>query len=86
MLVYIKTSEGRSFRFPVPLVFLSLGLSIGSPIAGIAARNMDESIRRNLEAIDFKLLSKCVKGLKKYKGLRIIAVKSAKGEEVVITL
>ena len=86
MRVYIKTAEGRSFRFPVPLWLVRLVLSMGSPVIGIAAGHIDESVRKNLDAVDFKSLSRCIKDLKKHKGLQIIAVKCANGEEVEITL
>ena len=86
MKVYIKTGEGKKIRVPVPLVLIRLGLSLGSIGAVIARNFVDEQTRNYLDAVDFGSLSHCFRDLKRYKGLRIVDVKSASGEEVVITI
>ena len=86
MKVYIRTSEGKKFRFPVPIALVRMGLGMGSICSSIAGRYVDEQTRKYIDAIDFKLLSQCIGDLKEYRGLKLVEVKSANGEEVTIVI
>lgn len=86
MKVQIRTSEGRKFKFYVPMILVRFGLRTGFLGALIARNFVDDQTRNYLDAVDFRLLSHCLGDLNKHKGLKIVDVKSANGEEVAITI
>lgn len=86
MRVYIRTAEGKKVRFPVPIGLIRFGLSVGSVGVKIARRFVDDQTRNYLDVVDFKMLSHCINDLKRYKGLRIVDVKFANGEEISVTI
>lgn len=86
MWVYIRTAEGRSFRLPVPIWFVRFGLNMTPYAMKLGGDHIDDSVKKVLAAIDFKLLSQSFKELKQFKGEKIIQVKTSTGEEVEITL
>lgn len=84
MKIYIKTAEGKVLRFPLPMSLIRMGLSLGNVGINIARKHVDENTLKLMESIDFRLLGQAIGGLKKYRGLPIIDVKSSTGEEVRI--
>lgn len=84
MKIYIKTDDGKKFSIPLPMWMIKMGLSI--PTIKIAAKYLKEEDKKYIEQIDFKALSQNIGELKKYKGLKIVDVKSKDGTEVTITV
>jgi hypothetical protein len=86
MKIYIKTTEGRVLRFPLPMSLVKLGLSCGHYGIRAARKHVDKETLQYLEAIDFRLLGNSINELRYYKGLRIVDIKSSTGEEVSIII
>ena len=84
MRVYIKTSEGRNLRFPLPMGLVRFGIGLGSMVTRISRRHLDEETRRYLDALDWGMLSRSFGELRYYKGLKLVDIKSSTGEEVTI--
>jgi hypothetical protein len=86
MKVYIKEGAGRRFFIPVPLSLLRFALLLGNVGIRIARKYVDEQTLRYMESVDLKQLSSNIKYLRSYKGLTIVEVRSADGDEVVIKI
>ncbi|MDF2673922.1 MAG: hypothetical protein K0R09_2187 [Clostridiales bacterium] len=84
MRIYIRTDEGKKFWIPLPMWMIRLGLS--SATIRIATKNLREENKKYIEQIDFRALSQNIKELKKYKGLKIVDIKSKDGTKVTITV
>ena len=84
MRIYIKTDDGKKFSIPIPMWIISLGLS--NATIKIATKNLKPEHKKHIEQIDFSVLSQNIGELKKYKGLKIVDVKSKDGTEVTITV
>jgi hypothetical protein len=84
MMIYIKTNEGRRIKFPLPMSLVRFGLNCGNLAARLSKRYVDEDTLKYIESVDFKMLSKSMVELKKYKGLKLVDIKSKTGEEVTI--
>lgn len=84
MKIYIKEKEGKRYFIPVPISLVRAGLFFSSAGMKIAKKHIDEDTMKYIETIDFKILSQQFKYLQKYKGLRLVDVKSKDGDEVTI--
>lgn len=84
MRIYIKTSEGRTIKFPLPMSLVRFGLSLGDIGIRIARKHVDEETIRLMEFVDLRMLSMVIGDLRQYKGLQIVDIKSSNGEEVRI--
>lgn len=86
MRVYIKEGTGRRFFIPVPLSILRFALAFGSVGIRIGKKYVNEETQRYMESVDLKQLSQSINILRNYKGLTIVDVRSADGDQVVITI
>jgi hypothetical protein len=84
--VYIKEKEGKRYFIPVPLSLIRAGLFFSSAGMKVARKHIDEETMKYIESIDFKLLSQQFKYLQRYKGLKLVEVKSKDGDEVTIII
>lgn len=84
MIVKIKDEDGKRFCIPVPMWIIRLGLS-RFVIKRIKKHIKDDDLKF-LDTIDFKALSKSFKELKKYKGLKMVDIKSGDGESIEIII
>jgi len=50
------------------------------------SRYLSDQQREVLDCIDFKVLAKSMKVLKRYRGLKIVEIRSKEGEEISITI
>ncbi|TJX63275.1 hypothetical protein E8P77_15290 [Soehngenia saccharolytica] len=86
MKIRIKDSNGNKIILPIPFKLLILGLDITPYIMKKTSLHMSDEQREVLDCIDFKILSKSIRDLKHYKGLKLLEVTSKEGEEVSITI
>lgn len=84
MKIYIKTDEGIRFHIPLPMWMIKMGLS--NTTIKIAAKNLKPDEKKHLEQINFRAIAKNIGELKKYKGLKIVDIKTNDGTEVKITV
>jgi hypothetical protein len=84
MRIYIKTDDGKKFKIPLPMWMIRLGLS--NTTIKLATKKLKPEDKKHIEQINFNELSKNIGELKKYKGLKIVDVKSKDGTEVTITI
>ncbi len=82
MIVTVK-SEGKRFKIPFPTRLLTSKLVLRI-IKRVCIKNIDEDQIKYLEAIDFDSISNSMKLLKKYKGLKIVDIKSKDGDIIEI--
>ncbi|MBU5591821.1 hypothetical protein KQI89_08585 [Clostridium sp. MSJ-4] len=82
MIIIIK-AEGRKFKIPLPTRLLTSKFVLRI-IKRECIKNMDEDQMKYLEVIDFDSISHSMRLLRKYKGLKIVDIKSKDGEAVEI--
>lgn len=82
MIVKIKDKDGKRFCIPVPIWIIRLGLS--RYVINMIKKHVKDDGLNFLGTIDFKALSKSFRELKKYKGLKMVDIKSGNGESVEI--
>ena len=86
MRIFIKEAGGRRFSIPCPLALATFGINLGGFGVRIARRYVDKEIAQYMDSIDFRALALSFNELKRYKGLKIVEVKSGTGEEVTIII
>lgn len=86
MRVYIKLSNGRSFKIPAPIGLVKAFLGFGNFGVSIARKYVPEEQRQYVDCIDFRELRKGFDVLKDYKGLKMVEVKAQDGTEVTIII
>ncbi|KAJ48751.1 hypothetical protein BD780_000853 [Clostridium tetanomorphum] len=86
MRIYIREKNGKRFFIPIPLSIASLGCRIASYAIEKSGKNLNQQQRDIIDCIDFNELAKSIKYLKGYRGLKLVEVTSADGDEVTITL
>jgi hypothetical protein len=86
MKIYIKDNKGKVLRIPAPLSLVSGCLRIANFIIPRVKDHMPEDSRAYVDCIDFNELADGLRYLRKYKGLKLVSVKSSTGEEVEITI
>ena len=86
MRIYIKTNDGKSFRFPAPIWLVKGALGLGDFGLSIGRKYIPEDQRQYVDNIDFRELRKGFDVLKEYKGLTMVDVKSSDGTEVTIII
>ena len=84
MKVYIKLSNGRRLKFPVPIVLIKMVLSLGGFGVSIARRYVPKHQLQYFDSINFKELRHGLDVLKDYKGLKMVDVKTEDGTIVTI--
>lgn len=84
MIVTVK-SEGKRFKVPFPTRLLTSKLVLRI-IKRVCIKNADEAQKKYLEDIDFNSISNSMKLLKKYKGLKIVDIKSKDGDVIEIII
>lgn len=88
MRIIIKTNDGKRIKIPLPMWLIRFGLS--KPFIRFVSKRIKGKWKgkgeKYLTNIDFHALSKELKVLKKYKGLKILDVKSSTGELVEIKI
>lgn len=81
MRIYVKTN-GMKFFVPVPLCIVNLGISlIDTPLVQM---HIPEKDKRYVNMINYNSLRKCISDLRRYKGLKLVEVKTKDGTEVTI--
>ncbi|WP_261856646.1 hypothetical protein [Clostridium folliculivorans] len=86
MRIYIREKHGRKFFIPVPLSIASFGCRIASYAIEKSGKHLNQQQRDIIDCIDFDELAKSIKYLRGYRGLKLVEVTSADGDEVTITL
>ncbi|HOK62459.1 MAG TPA: hypothetical protein PK083_00885 [Soehngenia sp.] len=86
MKIYLKYSNEGKITLPIPFRLLILGLDITPYIMKKTSRYLSDQQREVLDCIDFKVLAKSMKVLKRYRGLKIVEIRSKEGEEISITI
>lgn len=86
MRIYIREKTGRKFFIPVPLSIAGAACKIVEFVFKRIDKHIDAQTKEILDCIDFNELSKSLKYLKGYKGLKMVEVKSKEGDEVTIIL
>jgi len=84
--IYLKYSNEGKITLPIPFRLLILGLDITPYIMKKTSRYLSDQQREVLDCIDFKVLAKSMKVLKRYRGLKIVEIRSKEGEEISITI
>lgn len=84
MIVKIKDEDGKRFSIPIPMWIIRLGLS-RFVIKKIKKHVKDDNLKF-LDSIDFRELSRSFGELKKYKGLKMVDIKSGDGESIEIII
>ena len=84
MKIYIKLSNGRSFKIPAPIGLVKAALGLGGFGVSIAKRYIPKEQIQYIECIDFRELRKSFDVLKDYRGLQLVDVKTEDGIEVRI--
>lgn len=82
-MIVTVNSEGKRFKVPFPTRLLTSKLVLRI-IKRVCIKNADESQKKYLEDIDFNSISNSMKLLKKYKGLKIVDIKSKDGDVIEI--
>lgn len=86
MKINIRTETGKRFYLPAPMWIVKLGLRLGNAGIRIAGKHINEETKAQLQQIDFRELSRQFEELNKYKGLKIVEIKSKDGSEITITV
>ena len=82
--IYVKLSNGRSFKIPAPIGLVKVALRLGGFGISIARRYVPKEQIQYFDSIDFKELRKGLDVLKDYKGLKMVDVKTEDGTLVTI--
>jgi len=82
--IYLKVENGIQWFIPAPLWLLKAGVGMGDFWMKIAKKRIPEDQFVYVENIDFRELKRALDVLKKYKGLKLVDVKSKDGTEVRI--
>lgn len=85
MRIVVK-SKDTNFNIPVPMFFVTTAIKSGKIVGLLDNKNIDDRTKKILNSIDFSLIARNFKDLKKYKGLNLVEVKSKDGNEVYITI
>lgn len=80
-----KNSD-KSINVTIPMWVLTSGIKHASFITRISTKGIDPKSMAIINSIDFKLIARNFKDLKKYKGLRLVEVKEKDGNEVIIEI
>jgi len=86
MKIYFKDIKGKVIRIPAPLSLVSGCLRIASFIIPRVKKHIPKDSRDYIDCIDLNELADGLRYLRKYKGLKLVSVKSSTGEEVEITV
>ena len=82
--IYVKLSNGKSFKFPAPIGLIKIALGLGVFGISIARRYVPKEQLQYFDSIDFKELRKALDVLKDYKGLKMVDVKADDGTIVTV--
>ena len=86
MKIYLKDNKGKVIRILAPLSLVGGCLRIANFIMPRVRKYIPEDSRDYVDCIDLNELADGLKYLRKYKGLKLVSVKSSNGEEVEITV
>ena len=84
--IYVKLSNGKSFKIPAPIGLVKFALGLGGFGASIAKRYVPKEQVQYIDSIDFKELRKGMDVLKNYKGLKMVDIKTGDGTVVIIII
>lgn len=97
MKVIIEAKQ-RRLKIPIPMCVITTGVRVSALVGKHAVKkslkqNTEFTVNNNIsdmskyiDIVDYKILLKAIKKMKKYKGLKIVEVESSKGEKVLITI
>lgn len=86
MRIYIKQPNKRRILIPVPLPTLLIRLLVSNRLKQFILKYTHGKSKLWIELIDFNAVSSSISTLKRYKGLRLVEVVSAEGDEVTIII
>ena len=86
MKIYVKLSNGRSFKIPAPIGLVKAALSLGGFGVSIARKYIPKEQRQYIDCVDFRELKKCLDVLRDYKGLKLLDIKTNDGTDVTIII
>jgi len=84
--IYYKNENGRRYFIPAPMWLVKAALGMGGFGMRFAKRHVPEDQIAYLEMINFKALSIALDGLKAYKGLNMVDIKTKNGMAVKIII
>lgn len=79
-------SSNKDINITIPMWILTSGIKHADFITRISAKGIDPKSMAIINSIDFKIIARNFKDLKKYKGLRLVEVKGKDGDEVIIEI
>ncbi len=85
MRIVVK-SKDTNLNIPIPMFFVTTAIKSGKLVSLLDNKNIDDRTKKILNSIDFSLIARNFKDLKKYKGLNLVEVRSKDGNEVYITI
>lgn len=87
MKIMVKEKgKDKAINISIPMWVLTSGIKHASFITRISTKGIDPKSVAIINSIDFKLIARNFKDLKKYKGLRLVEVKEKDGNEVIIEI
>lgn len=87
MRISIKEKgNDKTINIPIPMWLATICIKHAGSIAKIKSKEIDPKAKEVINSIDFPLIAKNFKDLKKYKGLRIVDVREKDGDEVIIEI
>lgn len=81
-----EKNSDKSINVTIPMWVFTSSIKHVKLITRISAKGIDPKRMAIINSIDFKLIARNFKDLKKYKGLRIVEVKEKDGDEVIIEI
>ncbi|CDF59217.1 hypothetical protein [Thermobrachium celere] len=84
MRIYIKQNNGKKIDIFIPNFLLNTAINIFNATIFFGKPWLHKEFKETIDCIDLRALKKCFKELRKYKGLKLVSVRSQNGEEVEI--
>lgn len=86
MRIYIKENQSKTFFIPIPLSLACFCLNFSTFIIKRFQAHIPPDAIEYIDCIDFKQLSKSLKELNGYKGLKLVDVETSDGTIVKIVI
>lgn len=86
MKIYLRQQNKRRYCIPVPLPLFLIRLVFSNSLKRLILKNLNTDAKKYIEQLDFDILLMAITDIKKYKGLKLVEVKSHTGEEVTIIM
>lgn len=87
MKIMVKEKgKDKAINISIPMWLVTGCIKNTRFITRIGAKGIDPKTIDIINSIDFKLIARNLKDLKKYKGLRLVEVKEKDGDEVIVEI